>query len=1397
MNAVRNNGKGVARWPLHIYAAIALCITLSAPPLLYAQSAPKRLSEWLKEQPTTRDAYPLGLSWRVPGEIVAQSALRIELLQMLSGLDRTVTADQTAMQRLRNLVSALPVTGRVPVAVTDARWLEVNTARDPVLQPGDTVVLPKRPTTVTVITGFGERCEVTHSSGRQAIDYVEACSPTEARGADWTWVAQPDGRIQRFGVAVWNWETPDEPAPGAWIWAPPRSGGWPELLSQRLIQFLATQGPAPSLGIESPRPNASPSSSVGDASGAIALPGGASKSLRLADFAGAAFSSGTRAQPLVLPDVGERWNIGGLIGPDATASDWGDVGLMQTPSARMNRTGTFSLNASRVYPYWRWNAFFQPLEWFEAGFRYTSISNREYATGGGQATKDKSLDFKVRLWPESAYVPQVALGMRDISGTGTFSGEYLVGSKRTGPFDWSLGLGWGYVGARGNLRNPLSFISNRFDSRTNDQGQGGNLALGAYFGGPTALFGGVHYQTPWKQLSIKLEYDGNDYQSEPRSNNQVQRSPLNFGLVYRAGDAFDISLGVERGNTVMFNITMHPQLSEMSMPKRRDPPSVTVVTTRPQQASDWSKTSRDIETQTDWHVGRIEQSRNELRVTLDDAEATYMRDRVDRTAAVLHRDASADVDRFALTYRQHGLAVAEDLIDREAWLDQRTRPVPPSEQRAAIVAREPAQPVPQTVLIDKALPKFNAGLSPHYQQTLGGPDGFVLFQAGVLGEASLKLREDTWLQGSAQLGLYDNYDKYKVTGPSLMPRVRTYLREYVTTSKFTMPNLQLTHVGQIGSNQYYSVYGGYLESEFGGIGGEWLYRPFASRMAMGVDLNYVQQRNFEQDFGFQHAGTQTGYRVATGHTTLYWDTGWNGVHTRLSAGRYLAGDMGATVDVARVFDNGVVFGAYFTKTNVSAVQFGEGSFDKGVYLSIPFDALLNRSSKGSIFVLWRPLTRDGGAILSRSVQLHDLTDARTDPAKKFQAALPPNETVIPSDRREQWTPPPTGPAPYMRVTPKPASEQWWSNAGNEQRLVEALFGQDFRNIQVAYDDSRQLTVTLTNDRIHPPSRAIGSVARTALRLTPLDARGIRITIGDFTGPAVTYDFFDLTRLNRYFDGAISQSELAPYVAIVYLNPSVREKNPLAELADLQPVAVNALPVILPDSHPVDRVITDILDTARATKGTDWLSAGVIGTGLVLASSLLDRRADQFAKDHADSRWLKTGSNFGNALPLLAIAGTGLAALNGGDPVLSRTGYAGMEAGGAAVLAATGLKYAVGRARPGNNTGDKSFKPFSSSNLNPFSTGASYDSFPSIHTIVAWSVATPFALEYDAPWLYGLAGITNLARIGSRQHWMSDTVAGSLLGYGIGRLFWESSHSPNKGEPRVFLERSGVRLSWDY
>jgi membrane-associated phospholipid phosphatase len=1347
------------------------------------QVAPKRLSDWLLEQPYSAEAYPLGLSWRVPEERASQSLLRRDLLDSLSGVERAVSADPQAVARLRGWLETLPVTGRVPVPLADARWLQANAARDPVIEPHHTVVLPVRPRMITVINESGERCAVAHRYAWEAIAYVEACDRESAARVDWAWVAQPDGRVQRFGVASWNREQQDEPAPGAWIWAPARGTGWPEIFSERLIRFLATQGPAED----------------------TAPPGGAARAIDEP-------KSGTIQQGsirLVAADVAKPSAPASRSLP-ITASDWGTVGFWQMPSARMAKAGTFNFTLSHVQPYTRGNIFVQPFDWLEAGFRYTDISNRLFspnALNTGQTAKDKSFDAKFKLWNESAWMPQVAVGFRDLAGTGAFSGEYVVASKRTDAFDWALGLGWGNVGGRGNVRNPLRFLSPKFESRKGSSEEGGVPLFSSYFRGPAAYFGGVQYQTPWEPLILKLEYDGNDYQHEPFDNNQRVRSPWNFGLVYR-GRWVDLSVAVERGDKLMLGLTFFTELQEARVPKLNDPPRVPVVVGRATGTRDWAATSAELQRQSDWHVHRIELRGRELHVTFDDAAAQHWRERLDRITAVLNRDAPPSVDRFVLVYRQRGVATAEHVIDRDSWVAERSRFVTPGERREWVIARpaedgglKPRAPgywastsadkhderssTDARVLYVKSQDRFTANFGIDFEPTLGGPDAFVLYQFSGALRTTLRLRDDTWLRGNFRLALYNNYDRFTVTGPSNLPRVRTFLREYRTTSILTMPVLQLTHIGKLTDNQYYSVYSGYFEEMFGGVGAEWLYRPFASRFAFGVDVNALKQRNFEQDFGFRD------YSVVSGHATAYWDTGWNNVQVKLSAGRYLAKDIGATLDVSRVFKNGVTVGAFATKTNVSAAEFGEGSFDKGVYLRIPFDVMLTRSSASVANFVWRPLTRDGGAMLFRTDRLYGLTSTRDEKALWFAPASPPNASVIPADRREAWSPRPEGPPPWLRVETRPTLAQWSADPRSEHALIQALYQQRFRNIQVVFDTSYRLNISLANESLRPISRAVGRAVRTALRFAPLETREIRVTFAERADPVVVYEFVDAVRLQSYLAGQVRREAFAETVAVRYIDPAAREEDPLARFGDLDTLDdTPKLAQLLPEGRTLKRVIGDVEATAQvAVTSADWWRFTMLGAGALAAGAALDRRSFRFMTDHADNRVLKGVTNIGNAVPWLALGGAALAALDGSDPRRSRTGYAAAEAGVVAALAATGLKYAVGRARPEAGLGTTSFSPGS--------TDKDHGSFPSRHAAVAWAVATPFAREYDAEWLYGVAALSNLGRVAGRSHWVSDTVGGSLLGYAIGRLFWEASRKPqSQGIPRVLLDRSGVSLAWE-
>jgi membrane-associated phospholipid phosphatase len=217
-----------------------------------------------------------------------------------------------------------------------------------------------------------------------------------------------------------------------------------------------------------------------------------------------------------------------------------------------------------------------------------------------------------------------------------------------------------------------------------------------------------------------------------------------------------------------------------------------------------------------------------------------------------------------------------------------------------------------------------------------------------------------------------------------------------------------------------------------------------------------------------------------------------------------------------------------------------------------------------------------------------------------------------------------------------------------------------------------------------------------------------------------------------------------------------------------------LPMLGADKRWPDFVAADFAGARSAAGEVDWVKSGLLGAGIVLGSALLDDSAFRYADEHRDKDWMKDFVRFGDALPVAAVALSGVFAFDDSRPGLNDAGIAALEASGLAFVASSALKYGVGRARPTTGAGNSEFEPFTSDDA--------FHSFPSRHTTVMWAAVTPYAKEFDMPWLYGVAALTNLARTGSREHWFSDTVAGSLLGYALGHLAGRQARASRKNVP---------------
>jgi membrane-associated phospholipid phosphatase len=124
-----------------------------------------------------------------------------------------------------------------------------------------------------------------------------------------------------------------------------------------------------------------------------------------------------------------------------------------------------------------------------------------------------------------------------------------------------------------------------------------------------------------------------------------------------------------------------------------------------------------------------------------------------------------------------------------------------------------------------------------------------------------------------------------------------------------------------------------------------------------------------------------------------------------------------------------------------------------------------------------------------------------------------------------------------------------------------------------------------------------------------------------------------------------------------------------------------------------------------------------------------------------------------------------------DDHLRETGFLAGEAAVNALGVNALFKFTTQRPRPYQGDGKGTF----------FQGGSS---FPSDHSALAWSVASVVAHEYPGPMTkllaYGLASAVTMTRVTSRQHFASDAVVGSLLGWYFGREVYRAHHDPQVG-----------------
>ncbi len=338
-----------------------------------------------------------------------------------------------------------------------------------------------------------------------------------------------------------------------------------------------------------------------------------------------------------------------------------------------------------------------------------------------------------------------------------------------------------------------------------------------------------------------------------------------------------------------------------------------------------------------------------------------------RVARLLMDDTPPSVEIFHLVLVKNGLPLREIQMTRSALERANSTYASGSEMGLAI---EPLVPPLSNPILERAqdesYPRLHWSIGPGLSTALFDPAEPLQLQLLASLSGSIEVTPNLTFEGTGEVNIYNNFN-LNLQPDSQLPHVRSDILEYYRHGINGIANLDAAYRLRLSRTITAEFKAGYLESMFAGAGGQVLWRPEGQRFAVGIDAYEVWQRDFDRLFGVQS------YHVLTGHVSLYYASPWYGINFNVHAGRYLAGDYGATFEVTRRFSTGVEIGAFATFTNVPFAKFGEGSFDKGLIIHIPLEWALPFYSKSSYDLLLRSLTRDGGQRLNDDDSLYNET----------------------------------------------------------------------------------------------------------------------------------------------------------------------------------------------------------------------------------------------------------------------------------------------------------------------------------------------------------------------------------------------------------------------------------------
>jgi hypothetical protein len=611
----------------------------------------------------------------------------------------------------------------------------------------------------------------------------------------------------------------------------------------------------------------------------------------------------------------------------------GVVGLINMPTARLFNESSFGLTLYSGEPDQKITMTSNPFDWLEASFFYSSIKDKPYCIFDydpvcDQDYKDKGFNFKLRI-KEEGVLPAIALGINDIAGTGYYSSEYIVGSYGINKTDFHFGLGWGQLnGSDKNFKNPLGEIYDDFyDRPTETEDRGGQFQPSRYFSGDTVSpFFGVSRVINDRYL-LKIEYDTTV--TPGKVGYAYPKQDFSVGIDFNLTRNFSIGISSERGKSTSIRFSYKNESKE----------------SRPRY-----KYKEANHNETDSKYIRFIRELNENGIGVN---------------KILEGGDQIGIEMSQFTHPN--LDIIDEIIRKASLNVGLEKPVKTDLRIADLKARseydDDFERSAKLIYQRQAKKKFKTNTRLSLRPFLASREEFFKGALMIENISEYSFLDNFFFSSNLKYSLADNFDDLKYPPVNTFPaQVRSDVKDYLKNFNegIFIGRAQFDYHLSPKKNHHIMMSAGILEEMFNGAGFEYLYYDQNSSYAVGFEAFGVKKRDYMMRFG------TLDYENVTGHLNFYYrNYGRIPFDAKISYGEYLAGDEGLTIDLSRSFENGTKFGIFASFTDVSSDEFGEGTFDKGIYFNIPvFGNLINYS--------WRPLTKDPGAKLIRKNTLHDL-----------------------------------------------------------------------------------------------------------------------------------------------------------------------------------------------------------------------------------------------------------------------------------------------------------------------------------------------------------------------------------------------------------------------------------------